>query len=139
MNFHTSKSFSDRQTLNACSYYVEGYTWFGSNKKKYSYQGKKGFWGVRFLIKNDVMKQFSIMVEDDTIEGILWLKLSFQLNNVKLHICICYLPLIESSRNIDANDFFDNLICQMHQYCKSEMFYICGDFNARCAKVIEKQ
>ena len=56
------------------------------------------------------MKQFSIMVEDDTIEGILWLKLSSQLNNVKLHICtcICYLPPNESSRNIDANDFFDN-------------------------------
>ena len=48
------------------------------------------------------------------------------------HICICYLPSIESSRNIDANDFFDNLICQMHQYCKI-MFYICSDFNARCA------
>ena len=53
---------------------------------------KKGSGGVGFLIKNDVMKQFSIMVEDDTIEGILWLKLSSQLKNVKLHIGILYLP-----------------------------------------------
>ena len=112
---------------------VEGYTWFGSNRKNIHIRAKKGSGGVGFLIKNDVMKQFSIMVEDDTIEGILWLKLSSQLNDAKLHICICYLPPIESSRNIDANDFFDNLICQMHQYCKNEMFYICGDFNARCA------
>ena len=24
-------------------------------------------------------------------------------------------------------------MCQMHQYCKDPMFYICGDFNARCS------
>ena len=29
--------------------------------------------------------------------------------------------------------FFDNLICQMHEYCKNATFYICGDLNARCS------
>ena len=32
---------------------------------------------------------------------------------------MCYLPPNKSSRNIDADDFIDNLICQMHQYCKN--------------------
>ena len=26
-------------------------------------------------------------------------------------------------------------MCHMHQYCKNEMFCICGDFNARCANL----
>ena len=79
------------------------------------------------------MGQYDVVIEDDTIEGILWLKFVSKCNKAELHTCVCYLPPHESSRNIDADDFFDNLICQMHQYCKKEIFYICGDFNARCS------
>ena len=39
----------------------------------------------------------------------------------------------ESTRNIDACEFFDNLICQIHRYCKDSMFSSLGDFNARCS------
>ena len=65
-----------------------------------------------------------LRTEDDTIEGILWLRFVSKCKKAELHTCVCYLPPHESSRNIDADDFFDNLICQMHQYCKNEMFFI---------------
>ena len=79
------------------------------------------------------MKEFNIAVEDASTEGILWLKVTSKLTNTEMHACVCYLPPQESTRNIDANEFFDELICQTHQYCKDAMFFICGDFNARCS------
>ena len=49
------------------------------------------------------------------------------------HVCVGYLPPQESTRNIEAGEFFDNLICQIHRYCKDSMFSSLGDFNARCS------
>ena len=112
---------------------IDGYTWFGNNRKNIHIKAKKGSGGVGFLIRNDLSRQFNIMIEDDSVEGILWLKFVSKSNNTELHTCVCYLPPIDSTRNVDANEFFDNLICQMHEYCKNATFYICGDFNARCS------
>ena len=64
-------------------------------------------------------------------------KTKFKMNKVKLHACVCYLPPNESLRNVDANKLFANLKCQMHQYCKSEMLYLCRDFNAGCSNFQE--
>ena len=112
---------------------IEGYSWFGNNRNNIHIRAKKGSGGVGFLVKNHIMEQFNIVIEDDTVEGILWLKFVSKIDEAVLHTCVCYLPPKESSRNIDADDFFDNLICQMHQYCKNDLFYICGNFNARCS------
>ena len=71
---------------------------------------KKGSGGVGFIIRNDLARQFNIMIEDDSVEGILSLKFVSKSNNTKLHTCVCYSPPIDSTRNIDANEFFDNLI-----------------------------
>lgn len=86
-----------------------------------------------FLVKNDILKVFTVSVQDDSTEGILWLKFIARNGPGSFLTCVCYLPPIDSTRGIDANEFFDQLICQIHQYCKDSMFYICGDFNARCS------
>ena len=105
----------------------------GSNRKNSHIEAMKGSGGVGFLIRNTIMEHYNVMVEDDTKEGILWLKFISNLNKAELHTCVCYLLPTESSRNVDASECFDNLICQMHQDCKNKMFYICCDFNARCS------
>ena len=110
---------------------MDGYSWFSNNRNNIHIRAKKGSGGVGFLVKKDILEQYSVQIEDDSIEGILWLKFVSKFKKTVLHTCVCYLPPHESSRNVDADDFFDNLICQMHEYCQKEMFYICGDFNAR--------
>ena len=54
---------ADTHFLHDQSLEVEAYTWFGSNRKNIHIRAKKGSGGFGFLIKNNVMKQFSIMVE----------------------------------------------------------------------------
>ena len=46
--------------------------------------------------------------------------------------CVCYLVPAHSSYQVNANDFFDNLLCQISRFQDIGSFYICGDFNARC-------
>ena len=69
---------------------------------------------------------------DDTIEGILWLKFTHKQKQYSFLACVCYLVPANSSYQVNANDFFDNLLCQISQYQDIGSFYICGDFNARC-------
>ena len=51
--------------------------------------------------------------------------------------CVCYLVPVNSSYNVNANDFFDNLLFQVSQYQDIAEFYICGDFNARCGDMAD--
>ena len=112
---------------------IDGYSWFGNNRNDIHIRAKKGSGGRWVSSKNNILEQYNVVVEDDTIEGIFWLRFVSKYKKAELHTRVCYLPPHESSRNLDANDFFDNLICQIHKYCKNEMFNICGDFNARCS------
>ena len=87
---------------------IDEYAWFGSNRKNIHIKAKKGSGGVGFLIRNNIMEHYNVMVEADTKEGILWLKFISKLNKAELHTCVYHLPPIESSRNFDAGECFDN-------------------------------
>lgn len=50
---------------------MDGFTWFGSNRKGLHKKAKKGSGGVGFLVKNDIFKAHDITVQDDSTEGIL--------------------------------------------------------------------
>ena len=118
---------ADTHLLNTQVIEIDGYSWFGNNRSNIHIRAKKGSGGVGFLVKNDIMGQYDVVIEDDTIEGILWLKFVSNCNKAELHTCVCYLPPHESSRNIDADEFLDNLICQLHQYCKKRnVLYVWG-------------
>jgi hypothetical protein len=54
---------------------VDGYKWFGNNRKDIHVNARKGSGGVGFLIKNDLLRYYRVKVLDDTEEGILWVKL----------------------------------------------------------------
>ena len=66
-------------------------------------------------MKNDIMENYNVVIKDDTIKGILWLKFVLKCKKAELPQSVCFLPPHESSRNIDTDDSFDILICQMHQ------------------------
>lgn len=114
---------------------MNGYVWFGHNRTNLHKKAKKGSGGVGIFVKNHILNSFTVSVLDCEDEGILWINFKPKSKNTThdINICVCYLPPIESTRNIDASGFFDRLMCQIHSYCKDTMFYICGDFNARCS------
>ena len=52
---------------------LEGYQWFGSNRKLVYSNARRGSGGVGIFIKDDIVDKYSISVLDNDMEGILWL------------------------------------------------------------------
>lgn len=93
---------------------LDGYKWYGNNRKNIHIRAKTGSGGVGFLIKNELLDYFDVSVLDDTSEGILWLKLKHKFENVTLLPCVCYLPPENSSRRLDVHTFFDNVLTDIY-------------------------
>jgi len=89
-------------------------------------------------VKKTVLDLYEVSILNNTYEGILWLKLSHRhIPECVSTICVCYLPPENSSRHVDAADFFDTLLSHVYSYQNSNIRYICGDFNSRCAKLLD--
>ena len=113
---------------------LDGYVWFGQNRKKHI-KAKKGSGGIGFLIKRNLLSSYNVEVVDSDTEGILWLCFNSKCNDDIFYSCVCYVPPSDSTRAIDLNEFYDALMYQVHSVCKDKFFFICGDFNARCGNL----
>ncbi len=83
-----------------------------------------------------MLQHFKYVILNNSVEGILWVKLSASKGDFSLSICVCYLPPESSSRHINPYEFYDKLITQVHEYQQiSNMFYISGALNGRCGGV----
>ena len=111
---------------------VDGYTWFGQNREILHVNAKTGSGGVGFLIKNKLIEYYNIEILESSFEGILWLSLKSKESQRNLTICVCYLPPLNSSRQIDAQSFYDCLLTSYYKYQNDGELFICGDFNSRC-------
>ena len=101
--------------------------------KKIHVRAPFGSGGVGFLLRRDVTDRYNVRVLDTDMEGILWLQLAEKANGQKINICVCNIPPSRSTRNVDAEQFFNNLLTKIYMYQNEGIFYICGDFNSRCA------
>jgi hypothetical protein len=93
---------------------LDNYTFIGNNRTKLHINAKKGSGGVAFLLSNELLKDFNVSVIDNDNEGILWIKLKCK-NNFYENIiaCVCYLPPENSTRRVDGQKFYENLLCQI--------------------------
>ena len=112
--------------------HLDGYTWFGYNRTNIHRNARTGSGGVGFFVKNEIFVDFNVSVLKESYEGILWLKLVHKTENFTLLPCVCYLPPENSSRRIDVNEFFDNLLSDFYVFQSTGTPLICGDFNSRC-------
>ena len=117
----------DEQTIE-----VPGYSWFGNNRKSISKRAFRGSGGVGILIRDSVLKQYSVASISDKHEGIIWLQFINRTTNKQFGICVCYLPPAGSSRGDQSQEFFDTLKALVIDNYHLGEFLICGDFNARC-------
>ena len=111
---------------------LNGYTWVGNNRKLIHKRAKTGSGGVGFLIKDNILQNFNVEILDDSIEGILWLKLHHKVENIVLLPCVCYLPPENSTRSTDAHQFYDTLLKSIYEYQSDGLIFLCGDLNSRC-------
>ncbi len=92
----------------------------------------RGSGGVGILVRDNVLKHFTVAVVEKGHEGILWIELINMENKTTLGICVCYWPPGNSSRGDMSQDFFDTLKALVIENFQHGDFVICGDFNARC-------
>ena len=111
---------------------VPGYSWFGNNRKSVSKQAFQGSGGVGILIRDSVLKQYSVASISDKHEGILRLQFINGTTNKQFGICVCYLPPAGSSRGDQSQEFFDTLKALVIDNYQLGEFLICGDLNAWC-------
>ena len=59
---------------------IDGYTWFGNNRKQLHINARCGSGGVGILIKNSLLMEYTCDVIDSTQDGILWVILKHNLD-----------------------------------------------------------
>ena len=112
---------------------VEGYVWFGHNRRDIDKNATRGSGGVGILIKNEICNHYYVDQLNSSLDGILWLKLRNKHTEFdEVMICTCYCPPPSSSRGNLSQEFFDHLLTDVYafydRYCPC---IITGDFNAR--------
>lgn len=113
---------------------LNGYLWFGNNRKHLHVRARAGSGGVGVLVKESLCNDFNISIVDSAKEGILWVNFEpTATSGARFYVCVCYLPPEGSTRNVNVHDFYDTLLSDIYTIPGSNMFYICGDFNSRCA------
>ena len=110
---------------------LPGYVWFGQNRRILHRRAVKGSGGVGFFVKHEVAENHQVTVYDSTNEGVLWLQLATNHNQVLLRAAVCYLSPANSSRPVNAPDYFDTLLSNVHEYEYNGPLMRCGDFNSR--------
>lgn len=68
---------------------LEGYRWFGNNRKVIHVRARTGSGGVGFLVKNELLNCFEVSILDNSSEGILWLQLKHKHKHCYLVSAIC--------------------------------------------------
>jgi len=131
---HDIIGIAETHLLRSESINLQGYTWFGNNRKYIHKNANHGSGGVGFLIKNTLLQDFEISILNESHEGILWLQMKHKTDEFLLLPCVCYLPPENSSRHSDVNSFFDTLLENMYEYQNKGTAFICGDLNSRCGE-----
>ena len=108
-----------------------GYTFYGHNRGNLHNNARRGSGGVGVFVRDSLVQLYDISVIDKTIEDIMWLKFSSKLGTDNLVLCVCYLPPAESTRHVDAETFYCNLLEQVYAYQNMGQMFICGDLNSR--------
>ncbi|CAC5362699.1 unnamed protein product [Mytilus coruscus] len=118
--------------MNGATIRISNYEWFGNNRKQIHIRARTGSGGVGFLVRKDLLSTFKVTIEDDSEEGILWIKF-VEINQPSncFYTCVIYLPPEFSSRSINAHNFFDVLMEQIYTIPNGKLVYLCGDFNSR--------
>ena len=110
---------------------VEGYRWFGRNRRNLHRNAVRGSGGVGLLVREEVLERYVVEVLDTDVEDVLWVRLN-QENEEILTLAVCYIPPEPSGSGMGAEETLQLLTEQVLRFGSQGPLIICGDFNARC-------
>ena len=76
------------------------------------------------------------MLNQDT-QGILWINLEHKVTKECLNFRVCYLPPANSTKAVNAQDYFDTLMSQIYEYQSVGQVTVFGDFNTRIGENLD--
>ena len=115
----------------------DGYTWFGQNRRSISRRAVRGSGGVGVFFCNAILNNWTVSVLDSETEDILWLKVDCRGGHSSIVLAVCYLPPMNSCRDVDVYGVLSVLAEQVARYSQLGTVVLCGDFNARCGYLQE--
>ncbi|XP_053391424.1 uncharacterized protein LOC128554201, partial [Mercenaria mercenaria] len=110
---------------------VEGYVWYGNNRKNIHVNAVRGSGGVGILVKSWVIEMFDITIVENAIEGILALQLKCRSTDCCSLIVSAYLPPENSVWGRDAQTFFAHILSLIYINSECDTIFLAADFNAR--------
>ncbi len=119
---------------------VAGYIFKGFNRSV-MHRNAPGTWGgVGFLIKRDLLKEYTFQIVEQSYEGIFGIELIHKAMNIRVLLIACYLPPENSPYGRNVDGFLSHLeqICYTYS---SEYDYIlfAGDINARIGDMSDSE
>jgi len=77
------------------------------------------------LVKKDLLSTFKVTIEDDSEDGILWIRFTEIGKSYNcFYVCVVYLPPEFSARSVNAHNFFDVLMEQIYTILNGNLFYL---------------
>ena len=116
---------------------VDGYRWFGRNRKGLHWKAVRGSGGVGLLIREEVLEGYAVEILESDIEDIMWVRMR-QVDEDEeeaLVLAVCYIPPESSSRGVSADELLQLLAEQVAKFHSQGPMILCGDFNARCGRL----
>ena len=113
---------------------VEGYKWFGNNRRHLHKNAVRGSGGVGILVREEVLKHCSVGILDTSVEDILWVQFSWGNEEQTLILAVCYIPPESSSHGKGDEETLQVLAENVAKCGPLGPLVICGDFNARLGR-----
>ena len=113
----------------------DGFRWFGWNRSQLNRKAVRGSGGVGMLVKSSWCQVWLGEIISVEAENIMWVKFVNKQTMEVFFVAICYIPLVGSSRDVDAEERLQVLSDQVQKYQLEGRVVVCGDFNARCGNL----
>ncbi|XP_060597076.1 uncharacterized protein LOC132750994 isoform X1 [Ruditapes philippinarum] len=110
---------------------VDGYVWFGNNRKNIHVNAVRGSGGVGILVKARLFKVFEISIIESSFEGIIALQFKCKHTNYCSMVISAYLPPENSVWGRDAQTFFAHILSIIYLNSEYDTIFLAVDFNAR--------
>lgn len=110
---------------------LEGYKFFGNNRKITKKRGVKTYGGVGILVKNTVFEEYSVSVVARDYEGLIAIRLTHKISGFESILSSTYLAPAESPYGADVSGFFNRLLVLIYENSESDVILFCGNVNVR--------
>ncbi len=110
---------------------LTGFTAFNKKCSIAHINTRRGTGGLAFVVKNEVLVNYTVKQIYIDREEIIVLRLVHKLTGFSLMLLGIYLPPETSVYSQDPDQFFESLVSFLYEYCNDDLIVLLGDVNTR--------